>query len=46
MGGKSLAQALADGDVEIDEDGNLVDKDGNPVTVVPGTADDHDEWDQ
>ena len=31
MGGKSLAQALADGDVEIDEDGNLVDKDGNPV---------------
>ncbi len=46
MGGKSLAQAIADGDVEIDEDGNLVDKDGNSVTVVPGTADDHDEWDQ
>ncbi len=46
MGGKSLAQALADGDVEIDEDGNLVDKNGNPVTVVPGTADDHDGWDQ
>jgi len=46
MGGKSLSQALADGDVEIDEDGNLVDKDGNPVTVVPGTADDHDGWDQ
>jgi len=46
MGGKSLAEALADGDVEIDENGNLVDKDGNPVTVVPGTADDHDGWDQ
>jgi len=46
MGGKSLAQALADGDVEIDENGNLVDKDGNPVTLVPGTADDHGEWDQ
>ena len=46
MGGKSLAQALADGDVQIDEDGNLVDKDGNPVTLVPGTSDDHDEWDQ
>lgn len=44
MGGKSLAQALADGDVEIDEDGNLVDKDGNPVTIVPGTSDEHGEW--
>ena len=46
MGGKSLGQALADGDVKIDEDGNLVDKDGNSVTLVPGTADDHDEWGQ
>lgn len=46
LGGKSLAQALADGDVKIDEDGNLVDQDGNPVTVVPGPADDHDGWDQ
>jgi predicted metal-dependent peptidase len=44
MGGKSLGQALADGDVKIDEDGNLVDKDGNPITIVPGTADDHDGW--
>ena len=44
MGGKSLEQALADGDVEVDENGNLVDKNGNPVTVVPGTADDHDGW--
>lgn len=44
MGGKSLEQALADGDVEIDEDGNLVDKDGNPVTIVPGTSDEHGEW--
>jgi hypothetical protein len=46
MGGKSLAQALADGDVQIDEDGNLVDADGNPVTLVPGTSDEHSEWDQ
>jgi len=44
MGGKSLAQALADGDVEVDENGNLVDKDGNPVTLVPGGDDDHDGW--
>ena len=52
MGGKSLEQALADGDVKVDEDGNLVDKDGNPVTVVPGNGadgagmDDHGGWDQ
>ncbi|HIF38312.1 MAG TPA: hypothetical protein EYQ69_03610, partial [Gemmatimonadetes bacterium] len=50
MGGKSLSQALADGDVSVDEDGNLVDKDGNPVTVIPGNGigdmDDHDGWDQ
>ena len=49
MGGKSLSQALADGDVSVDEDGNLVDKDGNPVTVVPGNGmgemDSHDGWD-
>lgn len=50
MGGKSLEQALADGDVRIDEDGNLVDKDGNPVTVVPGSGngdsamDSHEGW--
>lgn len=50
MNGKSLAQALADGDVKIDENGNLVDKDGNPVTLVPGAQgdgmDSHDGWDQ
>lgn len=44
MQGKSLAQALADGDVQIDENGNLVDQDGNPVTLVPGGDDDHDGW--
>lgn len=44
MKGKSLAQAMADGDVKLDEDGNLVDKDGNPVTLVPGGDDDHDGW--
>ena len=50
MQGKSLADALADGDVKLDENGNLVDKDGNPVTVVPGSGgeqgemDNHDGW--
>jgi len=44
MKGKSLAQAMADGDVKLDEDGNLVDADGNPVTLVPGGDDDHDGW--
>ena len=43
-GGKSLGQALKDGDVKIDENGNLVDKDGNPVDLVPGDGDDHDGW--
>ena len=52
LGGKSLADALADGDVKLDENGNLVDKDGNPVTVVPGNGadgagmDDHGGWDK
>ena len=44
-GGKSLSQALKDGDVKLDENGNLVDKDGNPVTLLPGATDDHDGWD-
>ena len=44
--GKSLAQALKDGDVQVDGDGNLVDKDGNPVRVVPGGMDDHEGWDE
>ena len=49
MNGKSLEQAIADGDVKIDENGNLVDRDGNPVTVVPGSADgtpmdSHEGW--
>ena len=47
--GKSLEQALADGDVKVDENGNLVDKDGNPVTLVPGSGEDdgmdsHEGW--
>ena len=51
LNGKSLAEALADGDVKIDEDGNLVDQDGNPVTLVPGSGDDagmdsHAGWDK
>ena len=50
MQGKSLQDALADGTVKIDEDGNLVDQDGNPVTVVPGeggegSMDSHEGWD-
>jgi len=44
--GKSLAQALKDGDVRVDENGNLVDKDGNPVSIVPGGMDDHEGWDE
>ena len=44
MAGKSLAEALADGSVKIDENGNLVDQDGNPVTLVPGGGDDHEGW--
>lgn len=44
MAGKSLTQALADGDVKVDENGDLVDQDGNPVTLVPGSGDDHDGW--
>jgi len=44
--GKSLAQAMKDGDVRVDENGNLVDKDGNPVRVVPGGMDDHEGWDE
>ena len=47
--GKSIADALADGDIKIDENGDLVDADGNPVTLVPGSGDDagmdsHDGW--
>lgn len=44
MQGKSLAEALADGSVKVDENGNLVDQDGNPVTLVPGGGDDHEGW--
>lgn len=44
MNGKSLSQALADGDIKVDENGDLVDKDGNPVTLVPGNGDEHDGW--
>jgi predicted metal-dependent peptidase len=44
--GKSLGQALADGDVKVDADGNLVDRDGNPVELMPGATDDHDGWDK
>jgi len=42
--GKSLADALRDGDVTIDENGQVCDADGNPLPTVPGTLDDHDGW--
>jgi len=31
-------------DLRVDENGNLTDKDGNPVVVVPGTTDHHEGW--
>jgi predicted metal-dependent peptidase len=43
-GGKSLADALRDGDVTIGEGGQVCDADGNPLPTVPGTLDDHDGW--
>ena len=52
MGRKSLSQALADGDVTFDENGDLVDRDGNSVTVTPGSGgdqssmDNHEGWGQ
>jgi len=42
--GKSLADALRDGDVTINENGQICDADGNPLPTVPGTLDDHDGW--
>jgi predicted metal-dependent peptidase len=32
------------GDLRVDENGNLTDKDGNPVVVMPGPTDCHDGW--
>lgn len=43
-GSKSLSDALADGDVKVDENGDLVDKDGNKVRILPGNMDHHDDW--
>lgn len=43
--GKSLSDALKDGDIKVDENGDLVDNDGNPVQVLPGSFDSHEEWD-
>ena len=44
QGGKSLADALRDGDVTIGENGQVCDADGNPIPTIPGTLDDHDGW--
>jgi predicted metal-dependent peptidase len=43
--GKSLADALKDGDVTIGENGQICDADGNPLPTIPGTLDDHGGWD-
>ena len=48
--GKSLAQAIKDGDVNVDDEGNVTDADGNPVSIIPGSGeggsmDDHEGWD-
>jgi predicted metal-dependent peptidase len=45
-GGKSLADALRDGDVTIGENGEVCDADGNPLPTIPGTLDDHEGWDE
>ena len=44
QGGKSLADALRNGDVTIGENGQVCDADGNPIPTIPGTLDDHDGW--
>ena len=46
VNGQSLSDALANGDVKFDENGDLVDKDGNSVSVLPGGMDEHDGWDE
>lgn len=43
--GKSLEQALADGDLQVGPNGELTDRDGNPVRIVPGGMDSHEGWD-
>jgi predicted metal-dependent peptidase len=44
--GKSLAQAIKDGDLQVGPNGELTDRDGNPVAIVPGGMDHHDGWDE
>jgi len=43
---RELAEKIANGDIQMDADGNLTDADGNPITVVagPGGKDEHDQW--
>jgi len=38
------AGGLKPEDLRVDANGNLTDKDGNSVTIVPGTTDHHDGW--
>ena len=38
------ASSIKPEDLRVDGNGNLTDKDGNPVVVVPGTTDHHEGW--
>ena len=38
------AASIKPEDLRVDENGNLTDKDGNPVVIVPGTTDHHEGW--
>lgn len=44
--GKSLEEALRDGDIQVGPNGELTDQDGNPVRIVPGGMDSHEGWDE
>ena len=44
MGESCKGASIDPSDLRVDENGNLTDKDGNPVVVMPGTTDHHEEW--
>ena len=41
---KNAGKRLKLSDLRVDENGDLTDKDGNPVSIIPGPSDDHGEW--
>jgi predicted metal-dependent peptidase len=43
---KNAGKRLKLKDLQVDENGNLTDADGNPVSIMPGPSDDHGEWDE